>query len=396
MLDAQTIATVKATIPLLVETGPKLTAHFYDRMFAHNPELKEIFNMSNQRNGDQREALFNAIAAYASNIENLAALLPAVEKIAQKHTSFQIKPEQYDIVGGHLLATLDEMFSPGQEVLDAWGKAYGVLAGVFINREAEIYRDSASKTGGWEGTRAFRIVNKTPRSALITSFEMEPVDGLPVADYQPGQYLAVWLKPEEFEFQEIRQYSLTRKPDGKSYRIAVKREDGGQVSSWLHNAAKEGDVIYLAAPAGDFFLQVTPQTPVTLISGGVGQTPMLSMLDTLAKNRHSAQVNWFHAAENGEVHAFADEVNALGAQLPNFTSHLWYRTPTDADRQAKAFDSEGLMALSPLADSLQDAQMQFYLCGPVVFMQYAAKQLVELGVNAEHIHYECFGPHKVL
>jgi nitric oxide dioxygenase len=104
MLDAQTIATVKATIPLLVETGPKLTAHFYDRMFTHNPELKEIFNMSNQRNGDQREALFNAIAAYASNIENLAALLPAVEKIAQKHTSFQIKPEQYNIVGGHLLA----------------------------------------------------------------------------------------------------------------------------------------------------------------------------------------------------------------------------------------------------------------------------------------------------
>ena len=95
MLDAQTIATVKATIPLLVETGPKLTAHFYDRMFTHNPELKEIFNMSNQRNGDQREALFNAIAAYASNIENLPALLPAVEKIAQKHTSFQIKPEQH-------------------------------------------------------------------------------------------------------------------------------------------------------------------------------------------------------------------------------------------------------------------------------------------------------------
>lgn len=115
MLDAQTIATVKATIPLLVETGPKLTAHFYDRMFTHNPELKEIFNMSNQRNGDQREALFNAIAAYASNIENLPALLPAVEKIAQKHTSFQIKPEQYNIVGEHLLATLDEMFSPGQK-----------------------------------------------------------------------------------------------------------------------------------------------------------------------------------------------------------------------------------------------------------------------------------------
>lgn len=396
MLDAQTIATVKATIPLLVETGPKLTAHFYDRMFTHNPELKEIFNMSNQRNGDQREALFNAIAAYASNIENLPALLPAVEKIAQKHTSFQIKPEQYNIVGAHLLATLDEMFSPGQEVLDAWGKAYGVLAGVFINREAEIYQDNASKTGGWEGTRAFRIVKKTPRSDLITSFEMEPVDGLPVADYQPGQYLAVWLKPEDFEYQEIRQYSLTRKPDGKGYRIAVKRENGGQVSNWLHNAAKEGDVVYLAAPAGDFFLNVTAQTPVTLISGGVGQTPMLAMLDTLSKNHHPAQVNWFHAAENGDVHAFADEVKTLGSALPNFTSHLWYRTPTDADRQSNAFDSEGLMTLSTLADKLRDPQMQFYLCGPVAFMQHAAKQLVELGVSADSIHYECFGPHKVL
>lgn len=198
MLDAQTIATVKATILCLVETGAKLTAHFYDRMFTHNPELKEIFNMSNQRNGDQREALFNAIAAYASNIENLPALLPAVEKIAQKHTSFQIKPEQYNIVGEHLLATLDEMFSPGREVLDAWGKAYGVLANVFINREAEIYNENASKAGGWEGTRDFRIVAKTPRSALITSFELEPVDGGAVAEYRPGQYLGVWLEAGRF------------------------------------------------------------------------------------------------------------------------------------------------------------------------------------------------------
>ncbi|MDU1086316.1 MAG: NO-inducible flavohemoprotein, partial [Leclercia adecarboxylata] len=349
-------------------TGPKLTAHFYDRMFAHNPELKEIFNMSNQRNGDQREALFNAIAAYASNIENLPALLPAVEKIAQKHTSFQIKPEQYNIVGSHLLATLDEMFSPGQEVLDAWGKAYGVLANVFINREAQIYSENASKSGGWEGTRAFRIVEKTPRSALITSFEFEPVDGQPVADYQPGQYLGVWLKPEGFPHQEIRQYSLTRKPNGKGYRIAVKREDGGQVSTWLHDEASVGDVVHLAAPAGDFFMAVDANTPVTLISAGVGQTPMLAMLDTLAKSQHQAQVNWFHAAENGEVHAFSDEVKSLAAGLPHFTAHTWYRLPSDDDRAAARFDSEGLMALSQHKEQFHAPEMQFYVCGPVAFM----------------------------
>ncbi|WP_034459247.1 NO-inducible flavohemoprotein [Buttiauxella noackiae] len=396
MLDAQTIAVVKSTIPLLAATGPKLTAHFYDRMFSHNPELKEIFNMSNQRNGDQREALFNAICAYATNIENLEVLLPAVEKIAQKHTSFQIKPDQYDIVGGHLLATLDEMFSPGQEVLDAWGKAYGVLAGVFINREAEIYQDNAAKNGGWEGTRAFRIVAKEPQSALITSFEFAPVDGKPVADYQPGQYIGVWLKPEGFPHQEIRQYSLTRKPDGKTYRIAVKREDLGQVSSWLHNHAQVGDEVHLAAPAGDFFMEVNAQTPVTLISAGVGQTPMLAMLDTLAKNAHYAQVNWFHAAEHSDVHAFADEVNHLGEQLPRFERHVWYRNPGESCRTQAKFDSEGLMDLLALESKISAPEMQFYLCGPVSFMRFAAEQLVKLGVGQERINYECFGPHKVM
>lgn len=392
MLDAQTIATVKATLPLLVETGPKLTAHFYDRMFAHNPELKEIFNMSNQRNGDQREALFNAIAAYASNIENLPALLPAVEKIAQKHTSFQIKPEQYAIVGGHLLATLDELFSPGQDVLDAWGKAYGVLAGVFIQREGEIYQQNAAKHGGWEGTRPFRIVSKTPQSALITAFEFAPVDGGEVADYQPGQYLGVWLKPDGFAHQEIRQYSLTQQPNGKNYRIAVKRETGGQVSEWLHDEAGVGDTVHLAAPAGDFFMSVGADTPVTLISAGVGQTPMLAMLDTLANCAHPAQVNWFHAAENGAVHAFAKEVDALGAALPRFSSHVWYNAPEANDQ----FDSAGLMDLASHESTFSDPAMQFYLCGPVGFMQFAAKQLVAVGVSADNIHYECFGPHKVL
>ncbi len=105
---------------------------------------------------------------------------------------------------------------------------------------------------------------------------------------------------------------------------------------------------------------------------------MLAMLDALAKSGHQGQVNWFHAAENGDVHAFADEVKALGAALPAFTSHVWYRTPTEADRQAGRFDSEGLMDLAAVADNIRDPQMQ-YLCGPVAFMQFAAKQLVELG-----------------
>jgi len=97
MLSQNTIDIVKSTAPVIAEAGPAMTAHFYERMFSHNPELKDIFNLTHQQSGRQREALFNAVHAYAANIDNLEALLPAVEKIAQKHTSFQITAEQYDI-----------------------------------------------------------------------------------------------------------------------------------------------------------------------------------------------------------------------------------------------------------------------------------------------------------
>ncbi|WP_411904774.1 FAD-binding oxidoreductase, partial [Salmonella enterica] len=127
---------------------------------------------------------------------------------------------------------------------------------------------------------------KTPRGAGCSSFGFDPVDGGTVAEYRPGQYLSVWLKPEGFAHQEIRQYSLTRKPDGKGYRIAVTREDGGQVSNWLHHHASVGDVVPLAAPAGDFFMNVSADTPVSLISAGVGQTPLLAMLDPPANEHH--------------------------------------------------------------------------------------------------------------
>ncbi len=189
MLSDKTIEIVKSTAPLLAETGPSLTAHFYDRMFQHNPELKDVFNMSNQKTGDQREALFNAICAYATNIDNLPALLSAVEKIAHKHSSFLISAEQYAIVGKHLLATIDELFSPGQEVLNAWGEAYQVLANVFIQREEQIYQENEKQSGGWRGLREFELVEKQQESNSVCSFTFEPTDGKPVCSYKPGQYL---------------------------------------------------------------------------------------------------------------------------------------------------------------------------------------------------------------
>lgn len=396
MLDRQTIATVQSTIPLLAATGPKLTAHFYDRMFEHNPELKHIFNMSNQINGDQREALFNAICAYAANLENLAALLPAVEKIAQKHTSLNIQPEHYSIVGHHLICTLDEMFSPGQEVLDAWAKAYGVLADVFIQRESQIYADGETRTGGWRTLRSFRIIKKEMQSEVICSFELAPVDGGRVLDFKPGQYLGIYIEDDQLEYQEIRQYSLTAAPNGKTYRIAVKREAQGTVSNYLHQQLKEGDTLRVAPPRGDFFLDISPDTPVALISAGVGQTPMLSMLNTLHSQQHSAPVHWLHAAENGRVHAFANEVSAIADQMPNLSRHVWYREPEAQDNLGEDYHSRGIMDLSSHQWLAADPDRHYYFCGPLAFMQFAGRQLLAQEVASERIHYECFGPHKVI
>ncbi|MFH8132858.1 NO-inducible flavohemoprotein [Pantoea osteomyelitidis] len=394
MLDAQTIAIVKSTLPAIAQVGPQLTAHFYDRLLSHHPELKNVFNMNNQRNGNQREALFNAICAYGSNLENLAVLLPAVEKIAQKHTSLNIQPEQYAVVGEHLLATIKELLNPGDEVLAAWGRAYGVLADVFIKREEAIYQSSEAKQGGWRGTRAFRISAIELQSSVIKSITFEPSDGEPVADFLPGQYIAVYLQPEGFANRQIRQYSLTQLPDGQRYRIAVKRDAQGTVSGWLHDRAKVGDILELAAPAGDFFLEVQPEMPVTLISAGVGLTPMLAMLHALVKTQHPAQVDWLHATETGEQHAFRDEVTQAGSQLSHFAQHIWYREPGAQD--AGRYDVQGLMDLAAVSAQLQEKNRQFYLCGPLAFMQFVTRQLLDAGIDASNIHYEVFGPHKGL
>lgn len=400
MLTQKTIDTVKATAPVIAAAGPVVTQHFYQRMFHHNPELKDVFNMSHQQGPDentpssQQKALFNAICAYANNIDNLAVLLPAVEKIAQKHTSFLITADQYQIVGSHLLATIDELLAPGQEVLDAWAEAYGVLANIFINREQEIYQENNDKVGGWRGTRDFIVTNKQRDSEMITSFTFTPADGGEVANYKPGQYLGIYVTADELANQEIRQYSLSSAPNSNNYRISVKRETQGVVSNYLHDKIKIGDKVKLVAPAGDFFLDISPQTPVTLISAGVGLTPMLAMLETLPQ--HQAAVNWLHATENGQQHAYKDHIKALANQYQHITALTWYNAPIATDCPAEGYDYQGFIDLNKIAAQLSDPTMHFYYCGPIGFMQFIAKQLIALGVASDRIHYECFGPHKVL
>lgn len=394
MLDSRTIQVIKSTIPLLESAGPALTTHFYERMFKHNPELKDVFNLAHLHSGGQPVALFNAVTAYAKNIENLAVLSSTVERIAQKHTGFLIKPEQYAIVGSHLLATLKELGGDAvtEEVLEAWAQAYGFLADIFIQREAQIYQSNAEQDGGWLGERPFIISAKKTESTVITSFILTPEDGKPVKDFIPGQYLSLKLKHPNLAYEEIRQYSLSDAPNGNSYRISVKRELGGQVSNLLHDTMHIGDKIAVMPPAGDFILEVGADIPVVLISAGVGQTPMKSMLNQLIKLQHPSAITWLHACEQGDVHGFKQAIHTKRQQHHNLKSHVWYRKPSSTDVVGTDYDFEGQMELSKVADQLL-SHARYYFCGPIGFMSAIKQQLLVLGVSVENMHYEVFGPH---
>lgn len=397
MLSAQTIALVKSTIPLLEDAGTVITEHFYARMFRANPELKDIFNMSNQQSGRQQFALFSAIAAYAKNIENPAVLKTAVERIAHKHTSLNVQAHHYDIVGHHLIETLREL-APAAftvEVEAAWTEAYALLASIFIGREGDLYRQSEQGTGGWNGVRRFKVIEKKAESALVTSFVLAPSDGGAVLDYQPGQYLSVRVKPVGAEYWEIRQYSLSDRPNGERYRISVKRENGtvrGAVSNHLHDAVQQGDEIDVLPPAGDFFLQALNR-PTVLISAGVGLTPMMSMLEAIVHANTGAPVAFLHACENAQQHSFAGRIAELQRTYSPLTSFTWYSALDDLPTPSHF---HGLMEIAPLAAQLPLAEGHFYLCGPTGFMKFAKDQLLALGVNAGRIHYEVFGPHSDL
>ncbi|HEX2794980.1 MAG TPA: globin domain-containing protein, partial [Croceicoccus sp.] len=218
-LSNQTIAIVKATVPALEAHGLDIVHEMYSRMF-QNPEIRDLFNQSHHGTSDsQPRALTGAILAYASNIENLGALAPAVERIAQKHVGLQILPEHYPHVGEALLgaikAVLGDAATP--EILAAWGEAYWFLANILIAREDRIYHEQKDAAGGWNGWRDFRVEEIVRESSVIKSFILKPADGGPVMKHKPGQYLTFWFEiPGQLPAK--RNYSISDAPNGQTYR----------------------------------------------------------------------------------------------------------------------------------------------------------------------------------
>ncbi|GLC96354.1 flavohemoprotein [Cupriavidus sp. TA19] len=398
MLTQKTKDIVKATAPVLAEHGYDIIKCFYKRMFEAHPELKNVFNMAHQERGEQQQALARAVYAYAENIEDPSSLMAVLNNIANKHASLGVKPEQYPIVGEHLLAAIREVLGSAatEEIISAWAQAYGNLADVLMGMESALYEGSAGQDGGWTGWRTFVVREKRPESGVITSFILEPADGKPVANFKPGQYTSIAVDVPALGLQQIRQYSLSDMPNGRSYRISVKRESGGTqppgyVSNLLHDHVNVGDAVKLATPYGSFHIDVNATTPIVLISGGVGLTPMISMLKT-ALQAPPRKVVFAHGARNSAVHAMRDKLREAAKTYENLELFVFYDQPLPEDVQGRDYDHAGLVDVKQIEKSILLPDADYYICGPIPFMRMQHDALKNLGVHESRIHYEVFGP----
>ncbi|MCA9047131.1 MAG: NO-inducible flavohemoprotein [Planctomycetaceae bacterium] len=406
MLSERTVQIVKEITPVVAANAETITRRFYERMFEGNPEVRAFFNQAHQHSGGQQKALAGAICAYFTHIDNLEALTPAIELIAQKHCSLGIKAEHYPIVGKHLLDAIKDIMGDGatDEIIGAVAEAYGLLADICIGREAEIYNAQRSTPGGWNGYRKFVVDRKVAENDIVTSFYLKPADDEPLPDYLPGQYITVNIDHPTTPTSP-RNYSLSDRPGTGYYRISVKREpspaDGapdGLISNYLHDEVHVGETLDVGPPCGEF--TIDPSTangrPIVFLAGGIGITPLLSMARSLAEAKATTPIYFLQAARNSRVHALADEVRSLSANGGNVHTKVLYDAPLSNDLQSGKCDGEGFVTAELLREWTPFADAEFYLCGPSPFMASVVATLQELGVDESRVRYEFFGPKQVI
>lgn len=363
MLTNQTVRIVKATAPVLQEHGAAITSRFYQRLFEQQPELRHLFNQTNQRAGRQSEALANAVYAAALHIDRLDAILPAIQPALHKHKSLNIRPEYYPIVGTNLLAAirdvLGEVATP--EILEAWADAYDVIADVFISLEKNMYENAP-----WIGFKSFVIEEIVEETQEVKRFRLVAKDGA-IGPAIPGQYISVQARIAGEAIVHHRQYSVIETTkDG--YWIAVKRE--GLVSNWLH-AQNVGAEVPISAPAGAFVLQEMDR-PLTLIAGGIGITPLLPMAK--AALEQGRPVTLLHAVETESSRPLQEKLDVLERMGLRLLRH------TD--------DSAGRLQARHLQALMVDGH-DVYTCGPTAMMELVVQTI-------PHARYECFGPTRTL
>ena len=392
MLSSDHADIVRATLPAVGANGVEITGRFYSALFEAHPELRHVFNQGNQANGEQRQALAGSVAAFASHLVSPDSTTPFQEmlpRIAHKHASLGIRPEQYTVVGRHLMNAVADVLGDAvtPEVAAAWSEVYWLFATLLIAEEARLYHDSASDPAA--PYTPWRVVDRRDEAEDVVSLVLAPAGGETPA-HRPGQYVSVAVTLPD-GLRQPRQYTLSRM-SGDTIQITVRRVRGeesapdGAVSAYLFDHVAPGDELELSAPYGDVVVD-DGEDPLVLISAGIGITPAAAIVDHLAATAPAREVLAVHADRSPRTHALRRQVAEAGGRLTRFRQLTWYEEPGDArlgeDVRAGRID----VAAVPLPD-----KARVFMCGPLPFMRGIRQGLLEAGVSDERIHYEVFGP----
>ena len=273
--------------------------------------------------------------------------------------------------------------------------------GSFIERLAK----AKTSTAGREGLRAFFVVRTELESETITSFYLEPEDGEPPPEFLPGQFLTFELDIPGQSKPVIRTYSLSDSPNPAHYRVSIKREPApadrpdlppGLSSNHFHDQVAVGTKLRVGAPRGRFHLDPDSERAVVLLSGGVGLTPMMSMMNAIVRGGSGRPIWFIHGVHNGREHAMGAHVRRLAEEHENVHVHIRYSRAEADDIGGHDYDSRGRVDIALLKQVLPFDDYDFFLCGPTPFMRSLYCGLLTLGVSESRIHYEFFGPGSIL
>ena len=257
----------------------------------------------------------------------------------------------------------------------------------------KIKADEESARSSWGGFRKFVLRQRVLESEDICSFYLTPHDQKPLPAFQPGQYLTFKFNVPGNPKGVTRCYSLSDSPTHPDYyRITVKKVPSGVASTYLHENLKEGDIVDVKAPSGKFVLDMLSQKPIVLIGGGVGITPLLSMLNTLTQRDAKQEIWLFYGLRNGPVYAMKDHLVGLKEKFDNLNLRICYSQPSDTDVLGKTYDIKGHVSVEILKECLPSNNYGFYICGPPSMMGTVSQGLKDWGVPDDQIAFEAFGP----
>jgi ferredoxin-NADP reductase len=273
-----------------------------------------------------------------------------------------------------------------------------------------IHSDSAQQpkrqSAAWSGLRAFRVARRVFEDAAQTqcSFYLEPVDGLALPAYKPGQFLTFSIALPAAPGTDLRTitrcYSLSDCPTPNQYRVTIKRvvapadQTGvpdGASSNFFHDHVHAGNTLQVRAPSGHFYLDTAGVTPIVLIAGGIGITPMMSMLRWCAQHQPQRMVHLYYGVRNSAEHAYKTVLEDMAAKLPQLRLQVAYSKPLADDRFGMDYQHQGRVDMALLKQTLPHGDHQFYICGPTAMMESVVPGLSIWGVASTNIHFEAFG-----